>query len=159
MRLRDSRARVDAFHGNRHKIPEAKHRPRESTPSTITHRDIRGLGKVSRIFCCCCLLDRTGDGRKYRVGVGSNEPDRSNDNHQDYGQHYCVLSNILALVFPPQPDKNVFHFHPPAKTAQNKSDCLKSYPTRYTYVLWKKISLLQINNLREGPIPSRRVSQ
>jgi hypothetical protein len=25
--------------------------------------------------------------------------------------------------------------------------------------LWKKISLLQINNLREGPIPSRRVSQ
>jgi hypothetical protein len=47
------------------------------------------------------LLNRTGDGREYVVGVGPDEPDGSDDDHQNHCQHDGVFGDVLALLVAP----------------------------------------------------------
>jgi hypothetical protein len=44
------------------------------------------------------LLDRAGSLRKDRVGICSDQTYGAHYKHQNYSQHHCVLSNVLALL-------------------------------------------------------------
>ena len=48
-----------------------------------------------------CLLDGAADLGEYVVGIRSDEPDRPDDDHENDGQHYRVLCDILALLIVP----------------------------------------------------------
>jgi hypothetical protein len=56
----------------------------------------------------CFLLDGTGDRGENVIGIGSDEPDRSNDNDQDYRQHDGILRDILSLLVAP---KSAYKLH------------------------------------------------
>jgi hypothetical protein len=55
------------------------------------------------------LLDRTGDGRKYVVGIGTDKPNGPDHDYQNHCQHHRVFRDILALVAAPQTYSLSFH--------------------------------------------------
>lgn len=48
------------------------------------------------------LLDGAGHVRENVVGVGADEADRANDDHENDGQHHGVLGDVLALFVSPE---------------------------------------------------------
>jgi hypothetical protein len=48
------------------------------------------------------LLDRASDRRKYVVGVGTDQPDRTHYDHQNNRQHHGIFGNILPLIVLPE---------------------------------------------------------
>ena len=48
--------------------------------------------------------------------MASDQANRTNYQHQNHGQHYRVLSDILSLVVPPQPAKKMTHVCAPFST-------------------------------------------
>ena len=48
------------------------------------------------------LLNRAANLRKHRVGIGTNQPHRTDHDYQDHRQHNCVFGDILALLFGPE---------------------------------------------------------
>jgi hypothetical protein len=52
-------------------------------------------------YCKLFLLNGTGDIGEYGIGVGADQPDGSDDNHQDHGQHDSVFRDILSFLFAP----------------------------------------------------------
>jgi hypothetical protein len=58
------------------------------------------------------LLDRTRDCRERIVGVTANQPDRTDHDDQDDGEHDGILSDILSLVPYPQLPENLSHVCP-----------------------------------------------
>ena len=55
-----------------------------------------GQQKLSDQDAPASLLNRTGDGREYIVGVGSDKPDRAYNDHEDHCQHYGIFRDILS---------------------------------------------------------------
>lgn len=55
------------------------------------------------------LADRAADRREYVVRIGTDEPDRADDNHQNNRQHDGVLGNILAAFIRPELLEKPFH--------------------------------------------------
>jgi hypothetical protein len=51
---------------------------------------------------CSHLLDRASDRRKYVVGVGTDQPDRTHHDHQNNRQHHGIFGNILPLIVLPE---------------------------------------------------------
>jgi hypothetical protein len=47
------------------------------------------------------LLDGTGDRREYVIGIGPDEPNRSNDNDENHRQHNCILRDVLSFLLTP----------------------------------------------------------
>lgn len=41
------------------------------------------------------------DLREHVIGVAADQPDGTNDDHQNYRQHYRVLSNVLPVILVP----------------------------------------------------------
>ena len=56
--------------------------------------------KVRSVFRV--LLKRAGRIRKCIIGVGTNQPNRANNEDQNDGQHHGVLGDVLTFVFIPQ---------------------------------------------------------
>lgn len=50
----------------------------------------------------CPLFNRAGDRREYVIGVGADEPDGSNYDHQNDRQHHRVFRDVLTLFVAPQ---------------------------------------------------------
>jgi len=46
-------------------------------------------------------LNPTGNLRENCVGIGANQPDHADDNHENDGKHDRVLGYILSLYFTP----------------------------------------------------------
>ena len=59
------------------------------------------------------LTDCAADLREDRIGVGADQAYRANDNDQDYGQHDCVLGDVLALFILPKLLKKLSHCRSP----------------------------------------------
>jgi len=63
-------------------------------------------------------LKSTGSCRKYVVRVASDQSDRPNDQHQNDGQHYRILGDVLAFVVPPHLAQKMSHVRTFLHTAQ-----------------------------------------
>src|SRR5258705_491248 len=44
------------------------------------------------------LVNRTRYGRKYVIGIAAHQSDSPYNKHQNYGQHNCVLGNVLTVL-------------------------------------------------------------
>jgi hypothetical protein len=44
------------------------------------------------------LRDRASNLRKDSVGVGSNQSNCADDDHENYGEHYSIFSDVLAFI-------------------------------------------------------------
>src|SRR5581483_121009 len=51
------------------------------------------------------LLNSTGNVGEYRVGATADQTYGTDDDDQNHCQHYRVLRNVLAFLFPPEPEK------------------------------------------------------
>src|SRR5437899_1641097 len=70
-------------------------------------------------------LSTVGSIRKYVVRVASYHANRTNHQHQNNGQHNCILGDVLALFTPPQP----------ATVEDSSSRLLSRYCLSYTALL------------------------
>src|SRR5579864_592984 len=57
------------------------------------------------------LLKRAGHRRERIVGVGTNQPDGADHQHQDHSQHDRIFGDILALIVYPKSDEERGHSH------------------------------------------------
>jgi hypothetical protein len=48
------------------------------------------------------LLDRTRHGGKDVIGIQTDQPDGTHNDHGDDGEHHGILNDILALFLDPQ---------------------------------------------------------
>ena len=48
------------------------------------------------------LLNRTSNRGEDVIRIGTDEPDRTNYNHQNHRQHDCVFSDVLSVIVRPQ---------------------------------------------------------
>jgi hypothetical protein len=55
------------------------------------------------------LRHRTGDLRKNRVDVGTDQADRTNHDHENNSQHHGILCDILPVIVGPQLGKEEGH--------------------------------------------------
>lgn len=59
------------------------------------------------------LLYGTRRGRKHRIGVASNHPDRANHDHENHREHHGIFGDVLPLVIGPETAKegedHIFH--------------------------------------------------
>ena len=46
------------------------------------------------------LIQRTAHLRNGVVGIGTDEPNRSYDQHKDDSEHYSIFSDVLAFIRP-----------------------------------------------------------
>src|SRR5580704_1869356 len=61
-----------------------------------------GAPRRSKSIADSRLLDGAADVREHVVGVRADEPDRTHHDHQNYGQHHGILSDILTTLIVPQ---------------------------------------------------------
>jgi hypothetical protein len=57
------------------------------------------------------LLNRAGCGGKGVVGIASDQPDCPHHQDENNGQHYCIFSDVLAVVAPTELAKKMSHVH------------------------------------------------
>jgi hypothetical protein len=48
------------------------------------------------------LLDRAANLREHGISVRADQTDRTDDDHQNNGQHYRVFSDVLSLLVVPK---------------------------------------------------------
>jgi len=81
-----------------------------------TPQDIRNQPSPSPIkigLLSAGSLKGTGCGRKYVVRIASDQANRAHHHYQNNGEHYRILSDVLALFVPPQLAKQELMFAPP----------------------------------------------
>jgi hypothetical protein len=55
-------------------------------------------GKVAPVGTVWPLLNRTRSARENVIGMGPDQTDRVNDNHQNHRQHYGIFGNVLSVL-------------------------------------------------------------
>ena len=56
--------------------------------------------------------------------MASHQPNRTNHHYQDYGQHYRILGDVLALVVP-QLAQKMTHIRAPVTRANSTRMCIR----------------------------------
>ena len=56
------------------------------------------------------LVNRTGDGGEYVIGIRTDQANRANYDHENDSQHHCIFRDVLTFLVVPESLSKLLHF-------------------------------------------------
>ena len=64
-------------------------------------RPVKGEAPKLSVELTFGLVNRTGDGGEYVIGIRTDQANRANHDHKNDSQHHCIFRDVLTFLIVP----------------------------------------------------------